>query len=93
MMRTFGAIELGLAVTIMAPAGISVVTAASLLLLAQSASATTDIITNTTVVEGGGEETLNNTTTATNNVSNALLGRLFMVVEFETASVNPINET
>ena len=50
-MRTFSAIELGLAVTIMALTGISVVTAASLL-LAQSASATTDIITNTTVGEG-----------------------------------------
>ena len=91
-MRTFSAIELGLAVTIMALTGISVVTAASLL-LAQSASATSDIITNTTVGEGGGEETLNNTTTATNNVSSAVLGNPFMIVEFETASVNPINET
>ncbi|MDQ3884393.1 MAG: hypothetical protein M3239_02995, partial [Thermoproteota archaeon] len=33
------------------------------------------------------------TTTTNNNVSNALLGRLFMTVEFETANVNPINET
>jgi hypothetical protein len=46
-------------------------------------------MTNTTV----GEETLSTTTTTANNVSNALLGRLFMIVEFETASVNPINET
>jgi hypothetical protein len=33
------------------------------------------------------------TTTTNNNVSNALLGDPFMIVEFETASVNPINET
>jgi hypothetical protein len=78
-MRTFSVIELGLAVTIIALAGISVVTAASL--LAQSASATDVTMNNTTV--GG---------TITNN-SNALLGDLFMIVEFETANVNPINET
>jgi len=80
-------------VTIIALAGIAVVTAASLL-LAQSASATTtDVMTNTTVEEGGGDETVNTRTTTTNNVSNALLGNLLMIVEFETASVNPINET
>ena len=33
------------------------------------------------------------TTNTTNNVSNALLGSLFLIVEFETTSVNPINET
>jgi hypothetical protein len=33
------------------------------------------------------------TTTTNNDVSNALLGRLFMIVDFETANVNPINET
>jgi hypothetical protein len=91
-MKASSAIDLRLALTIIALAGISVVTAASLL-LAQSASATTDLMTNTTVGEEGGEETVNTTTTAINNVSNALLGRLFMVVEFKTASVNPINET
>ena len=91
-MRTFSAIELGLAVTIMALTGISVVTAASLL-LAQSASATTDIITNTTVGERGGEETLTNTTTASNNVSYALLGRLFLTGENIEFNLNPINET
>jgi hypothetical protein len=92
-MRTFNVIVLGLGVTIIALAGIAVVTAASLL-LAQSASATTtDVMTNTTVEEGGGDETVNTRTTTTNNVSNALLGNLLMIVEFETASVNPINET
>ena len=83
-MRTFSVIELGLAVTIIALAGISVVTAASL--LAQSASATDVTMNNTT---GGGEAV---SSTITNN-SNALLGDLFMIVEFETANVNPINET
>ena len=63
------------------------------LLLAQSASATTtNVMTSTTVGEGG-DEIVNTTTTTTNNVSNALLGNLLMIVEFETASVNPINET
>jgi hypothetical protein len=85
-MRTFSVIELGLAVTIIALAGISVVTAASL--LAQSASAT-DVTMNNTTVGGGGEAV---SSTITNN-SNALLGDLFMIVEFETANVNPINET
>ena len=50
---------------------------------------------NTTTSVGGGEqEAASSTTTATNNnVSNAALGVVFMIVEFETASVNPINET
>jgi hypothetical protein len=48
---------------------------------------------NTTSV-GGEQEALSSTTTATNNnASSAVLGSLFMIVEFETASVNPINET
>jgi len=33
------------------------------------------------------------TTISTNNVSNAVLGDLVMIVEFETANINPINET
>jgi hypothetical protein len=85
-MRTFSVIELGLAVTIIALAGISVVTAASLLALSASA---TDVTMNNTTVGGGGEAV---SSTITNN-SNALLGDLFMIVEFETANVNPINET
>ncbi len=91
-MRTFNVVVLGLGVIIIALAGIAVVTAVSLL-LAQSASATTtDVMTNTTVGERG-DEIVNTTTATTNNVSNALLGKLLMMVEFETASVNPINET
>jgi hypothetical protein len=91
-MRTFSVIELGLAVTIIALAGISVVAAAASLLV-QSASATTDVMTTTTSVGGGEQEALSSTNTTTNNVPNAVLGSLFMIVEFETASVNPINET
>jgi hypothetical protein len=83
-MRTFSVKELGLAMTIIALAGISVVVAAASL-LAQSASAT-DVMTSTTV----GEDAVSSMIT---NNSNALLGNLFMIVEFETASVNPINET
>ena len=86
-MRAFSVKELGLAVTIIALAGISVVTAAASL-LAQSASAT-DVTMNNTTVGGGGKAV---SSTITNN-SNALLGDLFMIVDFETANVNPINET
>jgi hypothetical protein len=97
-MGTLSAMELGLSVTIMALAGISVVTAAASF-LAQSASATTDVMTNTTAGEGGGEEETVSTTTATtsinDNVTNALLGRLFSYGEGEGigTNANPINET
>ena len=78
------------AVTIIAAlAEIAVVAAASL--LAQSASAT-DVMTSTTV--GGEEEAVNTTTaTTTNNVSNAVLGSLFLTGEDKLTSFNPINET
>jgi hypothetical protein len=55
-----------------------------------SASTTGD---NTTTPSVGGEQEAASSTTNTNNASNALLGSLFMIVEFETANVNPINET
>jgi hypothetical protein len=60
-----------------------------------SASTTGSTTTTTTTSMGGGEqEAVSSTTNTTNNnVSNATLGRLFLIVEFETASVNPINET
>jgi hypothetical protein len=98
-MTTLSVRDLILAVTIIALAGISVVTAASF--LAQSASATTDLMTNTTTVgeEVGEEETVSTTTTITttsnNNVSNTILGRLFSFGEGEDieSNVNPINET
>jgi hypothetical protein len=59
-----------------------------------SASTSGNTITTTTTSVGGGEqEAVSSTTTPNNNVSNAVLGDVFMIVEFETASVNPINET
>ena len=61
-------------------------------LLVQSASATTDVTMTATSV-GGEQEAVNSTNTTTNNISNALLGDVFMIVEYETAGVNPINET
>src|SRR5215210_2120742 len=95
-MKTLNVIGVNMAVTIIALAGIAMVAAvATASLLVQSASATTDVMTTITSVGGGGEqEAVSSTTTTTNdNVSNAVLGDVFMIVEFETASVNPINET
>jgi hypothetical protein len=98
MMKTLNVIGVNVAVTIIALAGIAMVEAvATASLLVQSASATTDVMTTITSVGGGGEEAASSSTTTTtttnNNVSKAVLGDVFMIVEFETANVNPINET
>jgi hypothetical protein len=95
IMKTLSDIGVIVAVTIIALAGIAIVAAAAASLLVQSASATTDVMTTTTTSVGGEEqEAVSSTTTnTTNNVSNAVLGDVFMIVEFETASINPINET
>jgi hypothetical protein len=54
---------------------------------------TTTTTTNTTSV-GEEQEAVSSMTTLTNiNNPSAVLGNPFMIVEFETASVNPINET
>jgi hypothetical protein len=90
-MKNLDVIGVIVAVTVIALAEIAMVSAVASLLLVQSASAT-DVMT-TTSVGGGGEAVSSTTTITTNNVSNAVLGSLFMIVEFETASVNPINET
>src|ERR671919_152753 len=88
-MKTLDILGVVAAVTIIAAlAEIAVVAAASL--LAQSASAT-DVMTSTTV--GGEEEAVNTTTATTNNVSNAVLGSLFLTGEDKLTSFNPINET
>ena len=91
IMKTLNVIGVIVAMTIIALAGIAIV-AAAVSLLAQSTSAT-DVMTNTTLGDVGGETVSTITTITTNNFSNTLLGSLFMIVEFETASVNPINET
>jgi hypothetical protein len=94
IMKTLNVIGVIVAVTMIALAGIAIVAAsAAASLLVQSASATTDVMTTTTTSVGEEQEAASSTTTTTNNVSNAVLGSLFMIVEFETASVNPINET
>ncbi len=96
VMKTLNVIGVIVPVTLIALAGIALVAAAAAsLLLVQSASATTDVMTTTTSVGRGEQEAVGSSTTTntTNNVSNAVLGDLFMIVEFETASVNPINET
>jgi hypothetical protein len=93
-MKTLNVIGVIVTVTIIALAGIAIVAAAAASLLVQSASATTDdVMTTTTSVGGGEQEAVSSTTTTTNNVSNAVLGSPLLIVEFETASVNPINET
>jgi hypothetical protein len=58
-----------------------------------SASTTGNTTTTTTSVGGEEQEAVSSTTTITNNVSNALLGRLFSFGEGTEANVNPINET
>ena len=68
-----------------------------ILLLVAAATTTTTYSTTTSPLSAGGggeQEALSSmTTTSANNASNALLGNLFMIVEFETAGINPINET
>jgi hypothetical protein len=88
-MTTLSVIELILAVTIIALAGIAVSAVASLLV--QSASAT-NVMTETL----GEEDALNTPSTSTannNNNSNAVLGSLFLTGEDKLTSFNPINET
>jgi hypothetical protein len=96
-MKTLNVIGIIVPVTLIALAGIAIIAAAATSLLVQSASATIDVMTtNTTSVGGEEQEAVSGVTTATNNnITNpsAVLGNPFMIVEFETASVNPINET
>ncbi|MDQ3848347.1 MAG: hypothetical protein M3261_05255 [Thermoproteota archaeon] len=93
-MKTLNVIAVIVAATIIPSVGISIGVTTSLLLI-QSASATTDSMTVTTSVGGEQEAVSSRSTTAntTKNASSAVLGSLFMIVEFKTASVNPINET
>ena len=96
IMKTLNVMGAIVAATIIALAGIAIVAAAAAsLLLVQSASATTDVMTTTSSVGGEEQEAVSSSTNTTtnNNVSDAVLGDVFMIVEFETASVNPINET
>src|SRR5918997_5901670 len=73
---------------------IFVLTTATTLVSASTNGNTTITTTNTNSV-GEGQEAVSSmtTTTTTNNNPSAVLGNPFMIVEFKTASVNPINET
>ncbi len=71
---------------------LTIIFASTTTLVSASTAGNTTTIT-TTSVGGEQEEALSSTAITNNNVSNAALGSLFMIVEFETASVNPINET
>ncbi len=89
-MTTPSVLDLILAVTIIALAGITVAAVASLLV--QSANATTTDVNTETVV---GEEGLDMTSMSTNksNNSNAVLGSAFLTGEDRLTSLNRINET
>jgi hypothetical protein len=82
-----------IAMTIIALGGIAV-TAVAPSSLVQLASAT-DVTTTTTMggQEVGEEGATTDSTTATNNISNAVLGSLFLTGEDKLTSFNPINET
>jgi hypothetical protein len=68
--------------------------AITILLVAAATTITPTYSTTTSSLSsGGGEQEAVSSMTTTNNASNALLGNLFMIVEFETAGINPINET
>jgi len=97
-MRTLNVMGVTVAVTkILALAGIAeVAVVVAPLLLVQSASATTDVMTGTTTSVGGGEQevaTSTTTTTTANNISNAVLGSLFLTGQDRLTSFNRINET
>jgi len=62
-------------------------------LVSASTSGNSTTTTNTTSVGEEQEAVSSMTTTTNNNNSSVVLGSLLMIVEFETASVNPINET
>jgi hypothetical protein len=73
---------------------LTIIFASTTTLVSASTPGNTTTTTAATSVEGGKQEAVSSTTTDTNNnVSNAVLGDVLMIVEFETASVNPINET
>src|ERR671910_243824 len=90
-MTTPSVLDLILAVTIIALAGITVAAVAPLLVQSANATTTTDVNTETVV----GEEGLDTTSMSTNksNNSNAVLGSAFLTGEDRLTSLNRINET
>jgi hypothetical protein len=90
-MKPLNVLEVIVAVTIISALAAIDVAAAASILLVQSAGATTDTTMTTTTSLGGEQEDASGTTT--NNVSNAVLGSLFLTGEDKLTSFNPINET
>ena len=87
VMKSLTVMEFIVAPTIIGLAGIAVSASSLLVELANASDAMA------TTIGGGEREAISTTGTKNNNNSNAVLGNLFLIVEFETASVNPINET
>jgi hypothetical protein len=81
--------SIGLAATIFI---LTIILASTSTLVSASTISNTTTTTNATS-EGEEQQAVSSTTTTTNNNSSAVLGNLFMIVEFGTTSVNPINET
>ena len=90
-MKPLNVLEVIEAVTIISALAAIDVAAAVSILLVQSAGATTHTTMTTTTSLGGEQEDASGTTT--NNVSNAVLGSLFLTGEDKLISFNPINET
>jgi hypothetical protein len=90
-MKPLNVLEVIVAVTIISALAAIDVAASASILLVQSAGATTDTTMTTTTSLGGEQEDASGTTT--NNVSNAVLGSLFLTGEDKLTSFNPINET
>ena len=65
----------------------------SLILAATIIAVAGIVMTTTSSPVWGNQGAVGNMTDSTNNVSNAPLGHLLMIGQFETASINPINET
>jgi hypothetical protein len=71
---------------------LTIILASTTTLVSASTSGNTTT-TNTTSLGGEQEAGSSTPTTANNTNSNDVLGSLFMIVEFGTANINPINET
>src|SRR5215208_5319390 len=71
---------------------LTIILASTTTLVSASTSGNTTT-TTTTSVGGEEQEAVSSATTPANNVSNAVLGSLFLTEEAEFTSFNPINET
>jgi uncharacterized membrane protein len=72
---------------------LTIIFALTTTIVSASTNGNTTITTTNTTSVGEEQEAVSSTPTTTTNNPSAVLGDPFMIVEFETASVNPINET